>query len=148
MAAAPFLHAQFGPGAPSVGPASSIPQDQLLQPVDLVRMLHAKGTDKPLVLQVGSRLLFAEAHIAGSEYAGAGSQPAGLRALQDRVQALPRNTIIVVYCGCCPWSRCPNIAAAIGQLRSMGFTRAKALYIADNLGTDWVDKGFPVERGR
>jgi hypothetical protein len=25
----------------------------------------------------------------------------------------------------------------------MGFTNVKALYIANNFGTDWVDKGYP-----
>jgi hypothetical protein len=111
-------------------------------------LLRAQGAAKPLVLQVGSHLLFAQAHIPGSEYAGAGSQPAGLKQLQDRVGPLPRKTFIVLYCGCCPWERCPNIAPAYKLLHNLGFTNAKALYIANNLGTDWVDKGFPVERGR
>jgi hypothetical protein len=30
----------------------------------------------------------------------------------------------------------------------MGFTRVKALYIADNFGTDWVDKGYPAANTR
>ena len=30
----------------------------------------------------------------------------------------------------------------------MGFTNVKVLYLADNLGANWVDKGYPVERGR
>jgi hypothetical protein len=28
----------------------------------------------------------------------------------------------------------------------MGFANVKVLYLADNLGTDWVAKGYPVER--
>jgi hypothetical protein len=97
---------------------------------------------------VGSRVLFAQAHIAGSEYAGAGSQPAGLKQLQDRVAPLPRKSFIVLYCGCCPWNRCPNMGPAFNLLRQMGFTHVKALYMANNLGTDWVDKGYPVESSR
>jgi hypothetical protein len=29
----------------------------------------------------------------------------------------------------------------------MGFINVKVLYFADNLGTDWVYKGYPTVRG-
>jgi hypothetical protein len=134
--------------APSPDSAFSIPKDRLMQPDELNGLLGAKGKAKPLVLQVGSHVLFAEAHIAGSEYAGPGSQEAGRKVLQERVAQLPHSTFIVLYCGCCPWERCPNIGPAFKLLHDLGFSNVKALYIADNLGTDWVDKGYPVERGR
>jgi hypothetical protein len=142
------IHAQFGWSAPPPESASSIPTTHLLQPEELNRLLHAQGTNKPLVLQVGSHMLFAQAHIAGAEYAGAGSQTEGLSQLQTRVTPLPRKSFIVLYCGCCPWSRCPNVGPAFKLLRDLGFTNVKVLYIANNLGTDWVDKGYPVESGR
>jgi rhodanese-related sulfurtransferase len=137
---------QWSPPSPTS--ASSIPQSQLIQPDELNRLLHAQGAERPLILQVGSHVLFAESHIAGSEYAGPGSQDAGLQQLRARVGPLPRKTFIVIYCGCCPWNRCPNVGPAYKALTDMGFTRVKALYLADNLGADWVDKGFPVETGR
>ncbi len=133
---------------PSPASASSIPQSQLIQPDELNQLLHTHGAQKPLILQVGSHVLFAQAHIAGSEYAGPGSQDAGLQQLRARVASLPRTTFIVIYCGCCPWNRCPNVGPAYKALTDMGFTRVKALYLADNLGADWADKGFPVETGR
>ena len=141
------LHAQFG-GPPSPDSAFSIPTAQLMQPDELNRILLAKGANRPLMLQVGSHMLFAQAHIAGSEYAGAGAQPEGLNQLKTRVTALPRKSFIVLYCGCCPWTRCPNIGAAYNLLHQMGFTNVKALYLANNLGSDWVEKGYPVERGQ
>jgi hypothetical protein len=141
------LQAQFG-GPPSPDSAFSIPTAQLIQPEDLNRILQAKSANRPLILQVGSHMLFAQAHIAGSEYAGAGAQPDGLNQLKTRVTALPRKSFIVLYCGCCPWTRCPNIGAAYNLLHQMGFTNVKALYLANNLGTDWVDKGYPVDRGQ
>ena len=133
---------------PTSGPGSalSIPQAQLIQPDALNNLLQTKGTDKPLLLQVGSHLLFDEAHIPGSVYAGAGSQPTGLQQLQSTVATLSKKKAIVLYCGCCPWNRCPNLGPAFKQLHDMGFTNVKALYLADNLGTDWVAKGYPVER--
>ena len=128
-------------------PASSIPTADLIQPADLAASLQS-ASPKPLILQVGSHILFAEAHIPGAEYAGPTNQDAGLQILKDRVAALPKDTAIILYCGCCPWERCPNIASAYNQLHAMGFTRLKILYIADNFGANWVAKGYPVAKGR
>ncbi len=137
--------AQTAPPSSGPGSALSIPQADLIQPGALAHILQSSGPDKPLVLQVGSRVLYNEAHIPGSAYAGPGSQSTGLQALHDKVAALPRKEFIVLYCGCCPWNHCPNIAPAYRQIRSMGFTHVKVLYLADNFGTDWVSKGYPVE---
>ena len=133
---------------PSATSAFSIPQTQLMQPEELNRLLHTGGAERPLILQVGSHVLFAEAHIPGSEYAGPGAQDAGLQLLRARVGQLPRNTFIVLYCGCCPWNRCPNVGPAYNALTTMGFTRVKVLYLAVNFGVDWASKGFSVETGR
>jgi rhodanese-related sulfurtransferase len=132
------------PGSES---AFSIPHADLIQPDTLNRLLQSDATHRPLILQVGSRLLYAEAHIRGSEYAGPGSQAAGLQLLQSRVSTLPKKKSIVLYCGCCPWNRCPNLGPAFKQLHDMGFTNVKVLYLADNFGTDWVNKGYPVDQG-
>jgi thiosulfate/3-mercaptopyruvate sulfurtransferase len=126
---------------------AAIPAAQLLQPEELVQMLRSSG-EKPLVLQVGSHVLYAEAHIPGSEYAGAGGQDAGLQALRDRVKGLDRSQFLVIYCGCCPWDKCPNIRPAYRQLHTLGFTRVKVLYLADNFGANWINKKYPVARGR
>lgn len=128
--------------------ASTIPAAQLLQPQQLNQILKGPRAARPLVLQVGSHVLFAEAHIAGSEYAGPGSSSEGLNLLRNRVKALPRGAFIVLYCGCCPWSRCPNVAPAYDMLHTMGFSRVKVLYLADNFGSDWVNKGFSVAQGQ
>jgi thiosulfate/3-mercaptopyruvate sulfurtransferase len=129
-------------------PAASIPAADLVQPAELAASLKSATTQKPLILQVGSHVLYAEAHIAGSEYAGSAGQEGGLQTLRDRVVKLPKDASIVIYCGCCPWTRCPNIAPAYDQLRALGFSHVKVLYIADNFGTNWVDQGYPVDKGR
>jgi hypothetical protein len=138
--------AQFQPG-PDAGSALSIPADHLIQPQKLNDLLQTSKQGSPLILQVGSRLLFQEAHIPGSEYVGPGGQSAGLELLRKRVSTLPKNQFIVLYCGCCPWERCPNVARAYTQLRDMEFTTVKVLYIANNFGADWVARGFRVEKG-
>jgi thiosulfate/3-mercaptopyruvate sulfurtransferase len=134
-------------GSPNENSAFSIPEAQQIQPAELNKLLSAKAGDKPLVLQVGSRVLFEEAHISGSEFTGPGSQPAGIDLLKKRVEKLQKDKFIVLYCGCCPWNRCPNVAPAFRVLQGMGFTHVKVLYIAGNFGSDWVEKGYPVERG-
>jgi rhodanese-related sulfurtransferase len=127
--------------------ASAIPASRLIQPEDLVKMLQAPKATKPLTIQVGSRVLYQEAHIPGSEYIGPASREVGLADLRKRAESLPKDTYIVLYCGCCPWSYCPNVKPADDLLQSMGFTNVKVLYIAGNFGTDWVEKGYPVAKG-
>ncbi len=135
-------------GASASSPDAAIPASQLMQPAELAAILRSGSGEKPLVLQTGSHVLFAESHIPGSEYAGAGANEAGLQALRDRVKGLKRSQFLVIYCGCCPWHMCPNIRPAYWQLQKMGFTRVKVLYLADNFGADWVEKGYPVAKGR
>jgi thiosulfate/3-mercaptopyruvate sulfurtransferase len=132
-------------------PASAraeIPAAELLQPEELEQILRSTAREKPLILQVGSHVLYAEAHIPGSEYIGAAGQDAGLQVLQERVKGLARSQFIILYCGCCPWNKCPNIGAAYQQLHVLGFTRFKVLYLATDFGADWVNKGYPVAKGR
>jgi hypothetical protein len=33
-------------------------------------------------------------------------------------------------------------------IQSLGFAKAKVLYIANNFGADWVDKGYPTVKGQ
>lgn len=119
---------------------------QLIQPAELVKLLQAPRSQQPLIIQVGFRTLYEQAHIPGSEYVGPTSEQAGMQELHKRVQALPRSRSIVLYCGCCPWSHCPNVHPAYQELREMGFRNVRVLYIANNFGADWVDKGYPVSK--
>ncbi|MGA7295152.1 MAG: rhodanese-like domain-containing protein [Terriglobales bacterium] len=127
--------------------ATSLSSSQVISPEDLVKILRSPKGEKPLLLQVGSRVLYEEAHIPGSEYLGPASSEIGIQKLRKRMEAFPRQKFVVLYCGCCPWSHCPNVKPADDALRAMGFTNVKVLYIANNFGADWVDKGYPVAKG-
>jgi len=131
----------------AVGQATSIPASRQIGSEDLVKLLQNSGKEKPLLIHVGSHVLYGQAHIPGSEYIGPAASDAGLQQLRKRVDALPRAKFIVLYCGCCPWSHCPNVKPADDALHAMGFTNVKVLYIANNFGTDWVDKGYPTAKG-
>ena len=113
----------------------------LIQPSELAARLDAK----PAIFQVGPNVLYRSKHIVGATFAGPGSKAEGIALLKAAVEKLPRDREIVIYCGCCPWDRCPNIQPAFDSLKQMGFTRVKALYVADNFKANWVDKGYPVE---
>ena len=127
--------------------ASLVPASRLVNADELVKILQSAKSEKPLLIQVGSHVLYTQAHIPGSEYIGPASSETGLQSLRKRVESLPRNKFIVLYCGCCPWSHCPNVRPADDALHAMGFTNVKVLYIADNFGVDWVNRGFPVAQG-
>jgi hypothetical protein len=127
--------------------SSAVGGPQLIQPEELVNILKSPRGPKPLVIQVGFHVLYVQAHIPRSEYIGPASSAEGIRQLRKRVEALPRTQSIVLYCGCCPWDKCPNINPAYKELRAMGFTNVRVLYIADNFGKDWVEKGYPVAKG-
>ena len=127
--------------------ATFLSSSQLISPEELVKILQAPKGEKPLMIQVGSHVLYAQAHIPGSEYIGPASNESGIQQLRKRVEAMPRSKFIVLYCGCCPWSHCPNVKPADDALHAMGFTKVKVLYIPGNFGMDWVEKGYPVAKG-
>lgn len=127
--------------------ATSLSSSELINPEELVKILQSPKGEKPLMIHVGSHVLYEQAHIPGSEYIGPASSESGLQQLRKRVGALPRNKFIVIYCGCCPWSHCPNVKPAGDALHAMGFTNVKVLYIPGNFGMDWVEKGYPVAKG-
>jgi rhodanese-related sulfurtransferase len=115
----------------------------IIKPADLAERL--KAGDKPVILYVGFPVLYKGAHIPGAEFAGPCSKPEGLAALAKAASALPHDKEIVIYCGCCPFVKCPNIRPAYSALKSAGYTHVRVLQLDTNLHTDWVEKNYPVE---
>jgi rhodanese-related sulfurtransferase len=146
VVAVPVISAQDSAGGSSS--ATSIPESSLIQPEALVQVLKAGEKEKPLILQVGSHVMFSQAHIPGSDYAGPGSEASGIQSLENTVASLSKDKGIVLYCGCCPWNRCPNVGPAFKRLHDLGFTNVKVLYIAHNFGDDWVNRGYPAVKGK
>jgi len=128
-------------------PTSPIPAAALINPLDLARVLSSLPSERPLLIYVGFRLPYTQAHIPNSENLGPATNHAALQRLLKRMEGIPRDRFVVIYCGCCPWSQCPNVRPAYAALHKQGFKKLKVLYIADNLGTNWVNKGYPVAKG-
>ena len=105
------------------------------------------GSERPTILYVGFKPLFEGGHVAGATFHGTASSAQGLADLKKWATALPRTTKLVIYCGCCPFGYCPNIRPAFVALHGMGFTRLRVLVMPNNFASDWVEKGYPVEKG-
>jgi len=115
----------------------------LVSPKEAAEQL--KKGPAPMIVQVGPNVLYRSKHIAGAIYAGPGNKPEGLELLKAAVKDVAHDREILLYCGCCPWDRCPNVKPAIEVLKEMGFTKVKAMQIPTNFKTDWIDQGYPVE---
>jgi hypothetical protein len=147
VAAVVFAAAQ-GP-AKSGGSVDELPADspQLIQPEELAQAMKARGPDKPVLLYVGPRAFYLQAHIPGTDYIGPVGKPEGLETLRSRIAPLRKDASVVIYCGCCPWDHCPNIRPAFAEMKKLGFTRVRVLYLATSFGANWAEKGLPVVKG-
>jgi len=132
-----------------VKPDSELPpgSPQLIQPAELMKAIQSTAGPKPIVLYVGPRTFYVQAHISGAEYLGPAGKPEGMDKLRARAKSLPRDSLIVIYCGCCPWDHCPNIRPAYHELEKMGFSKVRVLYLPTSFGSNWADKGYPVAKG-
>ncbi len=119
-----------------------------ITPAALAAILRKPASPQPLLIQVGFKTLFDQAHIPGSEYIGPGADGTGIGQLRKRLTPLKRDAFIVIYCGCCPLDHCPNVRPAESLLTAMGFTNAKMLLMPENFGADWVSKGYPTTKGK
>jgi thiosulfate/3-mercaptopyruvate sulfurtransferase len=124
------------------------PNSQLLQAADLVRELSgAKGANSPTIVYVGFRTLFEGGHVPDASFHGTASKEEGLAELKKWLATLPRSASLVIYCGCCPFDRCPNIRPAYRTLDEMGFTHVRVLVLPTSFAADWVEKGYPMQKG-
>jgi len=121
---------------------------QSLQAADLAGELTQKKGTPPAIVYVGFRTLFAGGHVPGASFHGAASTEQGLSEMKKWAEGLPRSTNLVIYCGCCPFEKCPNIRPAFTALRDMGFNNLRVLVLPTNFATDWVGKGYPMEKER
>jgi thiosulfate/3-mercaptopyruvate sulfurtransferase len=120
---------------------------QTLQAADLAGELAQKNGTPPTIVYVGFRTLFAGGHIPGASFHGTASTEQGLSEIKKWADGLPRSTNLVIYCGCCPFEKCPNIRPAFTALRDMGFKNLRVLVLPTNFATDWVGKGYPMQTG-
>lgn len=120
---------------------------QTVQCADFAKELSS-GKSSPTILFVGFQRLYTAGHIKGAQYHGSGGRPEGVAEIKAWAAPLPRTTNLVIYCGCCPMEKCPNIRAAFSALRDMGFTNLRVLILPASFAVDWADKGLPYDKGQ
>jgi len=119
------------------------PKSDVIEPAALAELL--KGEHTPEVISVAFPVLYRQKHIVHAVNAGPGSKPEGLEALKKAVAGLSKDADIVLYCGCCPMVKCPNIRPSYQALKDAGFTHVRVLDVPTNMHEDWYTKGYPSE---
>ena len=121
--------------------------EQMVQPAQLAAELQQAGSARPTIVYVGFKTLYAGAHIPGAVHYGPGSTEQGISELKKYAATLGKNSDVVLYCGCCPLEKCPNLRPAFRALKEMGISRLRVLILPNSFAVDWVKKGYPVHRG-
>ena len=85
-----------------------------------------------------------DAVIKNSYNAGVGSDSKNIERLQTYLKNISKDKEIVLYCGCCPFEKCPNVRPAFKAVIAAGYKNAKLLNIPKNIKIDWIDNGYPV----
>ncbi len=134
------------PSLPLLADSDPWRKTQTVQPADLVKELENPKT-APTVVFVGFKRLYTAGHVKGAQYHGTAGSDEGLQELTSWATSLPRSTNLVLYCGCCPMERCPNIRPAFKALQDLGFKNLRVLLLPSNFATDWADKGLPYDKG-
>jgi thiosulfate/3-mercaptopyruvate sulfurtransferase len=112
---------------------------QLLAPADLAKVLNNPKSPQPIIYSIGMQAI-----IKNSIDIGPTMRTENLNVLKQKLSKLSKNSQIVIYCGCCPFSRCPNIRPPMELLKSMQFTNYKLLNLPENIKVDWIDLGYPM----
>ena len=118
---------------------------QTVEPAALAKEIS--GNSKPTVVCVAPHFLYEGGHIPGATFHGPASTPQGLDDLKKWASTISKSTNLVVYCGCCPLTRCPNLRPAFEALHGMGFSHLRVLLLPTNFYTDWASKGYATDKG-
>ena len=122
-------------------PGQTIPWKaaELLEPGELNQLI--KENKAPLILNIGS-----VEDIKGAVHIGVTSDEANMAKLKTTLAAHPKSTEVVIYCGCCPFGKCPNIRPAYKVMKDMGYTNIRVLNLYVNLRTNWTTAGYPLAK--
>lgn len=128
-------------------PARTLGPGDTIQPAELAQALADSAAVHPKLIHVGFDPLYRSGHIPGSAYAGAASKAGGIASLKDILKSVPASEPIVLYCGCCPWTDCPNVRPAFQAAIASGHDHVRVLFITKTLEHDWTDQGYPTVKG-
>jgi len=114
-------------------------EKQLMTTETLASRIEQGKSGNLLILSVGP-----DAIIKGAIDIGPTMEEGHLDRLEAYLKGVPKDKEVVVFCGCCPFDRCPNIRPAFTKLNQLGFKNGKLLDIPQNIKVNWLDKGYPM----
>lgn len=112
---------------------------QMMPPAQLADVLKSPSENVPIIFNIGPA-----GGIKNSKKIGDGKDNTVIEKLRKELQELPKDTAIVIYCGCCPFKNCPNVRPVFKLLNEMNFTNHYLLNTPQNLKVDWIDKRYPM----
>ena len=113
---------------------------QLKDPALLAAAISDAKAPRPVIFNIGP-----VQQIKGAIAIGPTGVQENLDKLKVQLAKLPKDKEVIIYCGCCPFRRCPNVRPAFELLKKLKFTNAKLLNLPSNLNDDWISKGYPLE---
>jgi rhodanese-related sulfurtransferase len=117
------------------------PDKDLMDAKKLSELLDNPRAARPNIYNIGF-----VGNIEGAKKLNPASKEAGLKQLQLELKDKPKNTPIIIYCGCCPFEHCPNVKPAFALLQKLGYKNAKILNLPTSIKADWIDKGYPMAK--
>ncbi len=115
-------------------------EKQLIRPEVLAERIQKGDTLNLLILNTGP-----VEDIKGAVNIGAVEDAKNQVKLKEYLKQVPKDKEVIIYCGCCPLSVCPNLHPAYNTLKAMKFSNYKVLRLTQDLQEDWIDKGYPVQ---
>lgn len=115
-------------------------KEQLMPTKELADKITTNAKDKPLIFNVGPM-----ENIKGAQAVGAATNATFSTKILSYLTMESKTKPVVVYCGCCSYSSCPNIKPAYDILLAQGFKNTKVLELPEGIKPDWVAKGYPTE---
>lgn len=116
------------------------PKDILIEPADLAKILKDPNAKQPVIINMGSTPMIKNA-VSG----GMGYSDEAMKELKRIAPGLDKNSMVVVYCGCCKLGNCPNVKLPYEYLKSLGFKNVKILNMETDIQADWIGKGYPMK---
>ncbi|MCF0063382.1 rhodanese-like domain-containing protein [Dyadobacter chenwenxiniae] len=114
-------------------------ESQLMPTSELAALIENPDAAKPLIINIGP-----QAVIKGSVDVGPGKEKDNIKKLEKMLSKEKKDREVILYCGCCPFDKCPNIRPAFSLIKEKGFAKAKLLNVPKNIKTNWIDAGYPV----
>jgi len=135
-----IARAQVSAGVPvSAATAAPWKASELMEPGQLNE--YIKINQAPVIFNTGT-----VEDIKGAIHIGSINEAANLEKFKLALASRPKNTEVVIYCGCCPFGKCPNIRPAYKQLKDLGYTNVKVLNLYVNLRNNWTSEGYPLAK--